>query len=198
MVVDNIQYDVQIHGIEKAIQKIAKRCALAESGLKRREMLVSHLTRRAGAYVLFSLEPRPESGMELLTKTDGDNTPMERFSSTSEETPDSLGWSATASRYENTFAGEIRNNDLFDSFRRVEEDAIYDMARNIVAQYTSGKQQGSTEDPALNSSSSLNIRLTIKGLRIDRRKVDLKSNNCIVTISAPIDGVSIDKVSANK
>ena len=155
--------------------------------------MISHLMRRSGAYVLFSLEPNQKTGLSLLATADGEETPMEQFSTGSTETKAKPGWSESGERYKNTFIGEIRNNNLFDSFRVTEEEAIYDMAKHIVLKYGKERQESVSSKSESEGDPEKNISLKIKGLRIDRRKVDLDLNNCIVTVSAPKDGVTINK-----
>ena len=195
MVVDDIQYDVNVNGIDQALQKIARECALAENGQKRREVIISHLKRRWGPYVLFSLEPRRVAGLSMLASTDGDKTPMEQFSTASTEIQTKLGWSESSTRYENTLVGAIRNNNFYDSFRRTEEEAVYDMAKNVVIKYSKMREASVLDSNESEASKQNKISLKIKGLRIDRRKVDLLSNTCIVTISVPKDGITTNIIS---
>lgn len=194
MVVDDIKYDVHVNGIDQALQNIARQCALAENGYKRREVILSHLTRRSGAYVLFCLAPNQRTGMDMLTASDGDQTPMEQFSTESTETQPKPGWSESNTRYESTVIGQITNNNLFDSFRRTEEEAIYDMAKHIVIKQGKIHQASVTEKSESEVALQKNISLSIRGLRIDRRKVDLNMNTCIVTISVPKDGIAVNKI----
>lgn len=195
VIVDNIYYDVSVNGTDATLQQIAKDCAIAENELKRREVLASHVKRRFGAYVLFGMDPSADTDNNLLIGSGADDTPMEQFSTETPPADNHVGWSETDTHYENTVMGEISNNDLFDSFRRTEENAIYDFAKNIMVKFSqmsknvvigSGNSTETTEEVRKEE-----IGLRVCGLHVIRRKVDLTSNTCIVTVTAPKNGITL-------
>ncbi|OVE75586.1 hypothetical protein BVX97_04150 [bacterium E08(2017)] len=178
--VTNLSYNVSINGIDDALQSIARKCLIAESRIKYQEVLASHIQQRFGSFILYSLEPNPKPDRSLLIDPSISETETERFSTEDESLQKEFGWLETDTHYVNTVPGPILQNDLLESFRKTEEEAIYDMARNILAQH---------ELKDMEPGKLINI--SIKNLYVTRRQVDLSSNLCVVTIKAPKNGVTL-------
>ncbi len=190
VLIDDINYDVSISGIDSALQKIAKECITAENETKRLEVLASHAARQFGTYALFCPKPNATPGKNTSKEPEPDDSPMEEFRTDTPIEITDVGWSESDTHYNTTITGKIRHNDLFYSFMRTEENAIQDLSKTIIIKFIRIRRKETMTTVSL-SKTLEEIKIKIRGLHVVRRKADLSSNTCSVTITVPKSGVSL-------
>jgi hypothetical protein len=109
-----------------------------------------------------------------------------------------VGWAESTSDYIVTLAGDFRYNDLVGSFRKVEEDAIYELCKTLIVDLQTlikdaelwikmggfEAQKGFSEE-----ISKEEISVNLYGVRVLRRVVDVDNAACIVVVKVPKSGV---------
>lgn len=194
VIVDDLYYDVTIEGIDKYLHKIDEECSSATNDLERLDVLGRHIKYRSGAYALFSLAPNSDENFRNLLKESGaDDSPSETFTPGTGSSLPQVGWKETETHFINTIIGEFRYSDPIGSFRKTEEDAIHDMARNIVMQYSHMQKRLTIAENTIKDSAEEaykeELLLKISGLSIVRRAVDIDIGASIVSISVPKAGI---------
>jgi hypothetical protein len=190
VLVDDINYDVSISGIDSTLQRISKECIIAENETKRLEVLASHAVRQFGTYALFTLKPNVTSNKNPSKEPEPDDTQVEEFRTDTPIEAIDVGWSETGTHYNTTMTGKIEYNDPFYSFMRTEENAIHEISKNIIIKFIRMRRKESITTVS-SSTTSEEIEIKIRGLHVVRRKADLSSNTCSVTITVPKNGVTL-------
>lgn len=202
VVVDDVYYDVDPTRAEAILAGIARNCAAAETELDRHHALGRFVIERHGSFVLFSLAravPLSETGdkaFENLLLTSGEGrAPVETFEPGDTDGFPQIGWEETGTHYVSTMAGRFQYARPIRSFRRVEEDAIKDLAKGLVVKFSHMRK--GYEDSQVEETGGIReetfreeIRLRMRGVRVTRRVVDLDRCLCLVVVRVPKDGVA--------
>lgn len=190
-VVEDVHYDVPRTRIEQALTGIQTTCAAGATELERLNALGAHVAQRFGALAQFSLTPLDRRENLLLT-TGESHGPRETFSAGVALTPH-LGWTDGPDEYRVCVAGAFSYSGIFESFRRAEEQAIQELATGLLVKFSqvqrtavdTGMTGGFTEDV-----SKEELALTLRGLRVNRRLINLSDATCFVEIAIPRAGVA--------
>jgi len=171
---DSLCYNVDSQRVEEALSGAAKEVAEVRDA-DRDKVLRAKIIRYDSGFALFSLAgddgPKGDSGQERFRA--GDSVPGSP-----------LGWSETADEYRVTQVGDFAYVDPLGSLRKVEEDAIGELARGTIVQVAhlhksvTGAARDTQEDTTRET-----IRVRIRGLRVLRRTIDLSDGSCRVTIA---------------
>jgi hypothetical protein len=177
---DSLCYNVDSQRVEEALAS-AERDLRETKDSDRDKVLRRKIIRYDSGFALFSLAG--DDG----EKGDG---AQERFRAGAAVPGDPVGWRATANEYRVTQVGDFAYSDPLGSLRKVEEDAISELARGTIVQLAhvrksmTGHGQETQEDTTRES-----IRVRMRGLRVLRRTVDMAEGSCRVTISVARDSV---------
>jgi hypothetical protein len=196
VVLDTVRYNVPADRVASVLGEVAKAYAAAGDDRARLAYLGRHLRYRFGSYALFSMvggRTAVEDANNLLMRSGISSDPMETFTSATEGF-DPLGWRETATECRMTLAGEFRYGDAMGSFRKVEEDAIHEMARSVLVSLSHMRHQqgdgvamgGAVQEDVWREQ----LVLRMSGVRVLRRMVDLKESACVVTVAVPKAGIS--------
>ncbi len=196
VVLDTVRYNVSADRVEAVLADVMKAYAEAGDDRARIAYLGRHLRRRFGSYALFSMvggQTAVEDANNLLMRSGVSGDQMETFTNATEGF-DPLGWRETATECRLTLAGEFRYGDAMGSFRKVEEDAIHEMARSVLVSLSHMHRQLG-EGVAMAGAVQEDVRreqlvLRMAGVRVLRRMVDLKEGACVVTVAVPKSGIS--------
>jgi hypothetical protein len=200
--VDKVHYDVATDRTRAELGRLAGALAGAQDEAARLDVLGRHVRRRCGQFILFALEPetpppgQPCEGARLLAGSGQSDTPLERFDVTRPPAQDHTGWRETPDAFVMTTPGEFRYGDPLGTLRATEEEAIYDLARAMVLKFSQLRKDAYAgtgpdgRDDVVEEVYKEEVRLRLRGVRVTRRIVDMKSGICLVTVTLPKSGVS--------
>ncbi len=197
VVIDEIYYDVPNGQTRDILASIAESCATAENELERHNVLGGYIIRRFGGIVLFSLDHAGERETNLLMTTGESNDAMEQFDETHPEVLPVVGWRETSTHYITTMPGVFMYGNPVLAFRRTEEEAIRDLAKTLLYEFSHMRKSivddasDQVDDEIKEEVFREEITLRMRGVRVLRRAVDMKSGLCLVEVSVPRNGVAL-------
>jgi len=196
IVVDDVYYDVTHDKVDSVLREIVSRCASAENELERQNILGEYVVKRFGGIVLFSLNRAGSAGENLLLTTGESDDAMEVFNKTHPEQLPKIGWRETSTHYITTISGTFMYGNPVLAFRRTEEDAIMDLAKTLLLKLSHMRK--SFADDIDKQADGIDedvyceeITLRMRGVRVQRRVVDVERGLCLVVVSVPRDGVAL-------
>lgn len=175
---DSLRYNVDAARVEESLSSVTQ----AISGVQaadRDAVLRANLSRYSSGYGLFTLAGaggQKEGGTETF-----------RVGVRPECEP--VGWQETASEFRVTQIGDFSYRDPLGALRRVEEDAIADLARGMLVRlaHLQKSAEGENEN-VFEETTRESLRVKIRGVRVLRRAVDLSEGTCFVTITVAKGG----------
>ncbi len=194
--VDNVYYDVRPRQVRGMLKAIAIECAEAETELARQNVLGAFLLRRFGGIVLFSLDRAGEKKTNLLFVSGSSNDPMETFDVDDSESLPVIGWRETSTHYITTIPGTYMYGNPALAFRRTEENAIRDLAKTLLERFSHMRKSvldtasDGPDDEIKEEVVREDIQLRMRGVKVERRAVDVKQGLCLVEVSVPRAGVA--------
>jgi len=195
VVVDDIFYDVPMEPVREILAGIARACAAAENERERLDVLGSFVKRRFGGLVLFSLDRQMDGELNLLLTSGKSNDPVERFARGTPETIPVVGWKEEGGFTITTMVGPFHYGNAALSFRRVEEEAIRDLAKGLMFKFshmnksfTEGGEQ--IAEDVKEETIKEEITLRMRGVLVRRRVVDMDRGLCLIEVCVPINGVA--------
>jgi hypothetical protein len=197
VVVDDVYYDVPASAIRSDLQAIATACMDAESELDRHNALGVNVHRRFGGILLYSLNAAGAPRSNLLLTSGVSKDPMEAFDSEHPESMPVVGWRETSSHYITTMLGSYLYGNPVLAFRRVEEEAIRDLAKSLLVKFSHMRKSvvdtttGIVDDEIKEEVYREEITLRMRGVRVIRRVVDVDRQLCLVEVSVPRSGVAM-------
>jgi hypothetical protein len=106
-----------------------------------------------------------------------------------------VGWKEENGYTVTTMVGAFHYGNAERSFRRVEEEAIRDLAKGLMfkfshmnKRYTEGTS--TVHEDLSEETIKEEITLRMRGVKIRRRVVDLENALCLVEVCVPINGVA--------
>jgi len=195
VVVDDLYYDVPMDQSRQILAQIAQECADAETERERLDVLGSFVKRRFGGLILFSLDRQVGMRTNLLLTSGKSNDPMETFAKGRPETMPVIGWKEEGGYTVTTMVGPFHYGNAELSFRRVEEEAIRDLAKGLMFKFSHMNKsfiEGGiqvTED-VKEETIKEEITLRMRGVIVRRRVVDMARGLCLVEVCVPVDGVA--------
>jgi len=195
VVVDDIFYDVPMEQAREILAGIARECVEAETERVRLDVLGSFLRHRFGGLILFSLDRQADMKTNLLLSSGKCNDPVETFSKGMPETMPGVGWKEEGGYTVTTMVGPFHYGNAELSFRRVEEEAIRDLAKGLMFKFSHMNKSFIEGDVKVSEdvkeeTIKEEITLRMRGVMIRRRVVDMARGLCLVEVCVPIDGVA--------
>jgi len=195
VVVDDIYYDVPMEQAREILAGIAKECAEAENERERLDVLGSFVRYRFGGLVLFSLDRQADGRTNLLLTSGKSNDPVETFEIGTSVTMPVVGWKEEGGYTVTTMVGPFHYGNAELSFRRVEEEAIRDLAKGLMFKFSHMNKsfvEGGVRvsEDVREETIKEEITLRMRGVMIRRRVVDMERGLCLVEVCVPINGVA--------
>ncbi len=195
VVVDDIYYDVPMEQAREILAGIAKECAEAENERERLDVLGSFVRYRFGGLVLFSLDRQADMRTNLLLTSGKSNDPVETFEIGTSVTMPVVGWKEEGGYTVTTMVGPFHYGNAELSFRRVEEEAIRDLAKGLMFKFSHMNKsfvEGGVRvsEDVREETIKEEITLRMRGVMIRRRVVDMERGLCLVEVCVPINGVA--------
>lgn len=195
VVVDDIYYDVPMDQAREILAGIARECAEAGNERERLDVLGSFVQRRFGGLILFSLDRQAEMHTNLLLTSGKSNDPLEIFEKGVATVMPVVGWEEADGYTVTTMVGPFHYGNAERSFRRVEEEAIRDLAKGLMFKFSHMNKsfiEGGARmvEDVKEETIKEEITLRMRGVMIRRRVVDLERGLCLVEVCVPINGVA--------
>jgi hypothetical protein len=201
-VVDELYYNVPVKRVEDVLLPLSKAYAGTQDDGEREALMAPYVYGRLGGLVLFGLptgdSPRVLSDAEehWLSASSVSEDPVERFEVGSSVWPQDVGWTETPEGYQVTAVGAFLYGRPVEAFRKVEEEAIRELARGSLLKLSHMSRMTTTHTRAGGNDDSSEdvvreeLALVLRGVRVLRRCVDMDTGYCAVTVMVPKDGVA--------
>lgn len=195
VVVDDIYYDVPMEQARQILAGIARECADAENERERLDVLGSFVRYRFGGLILFTLDRQADRRTNLLLTSGKSNAPVETFELGYSGTMPVVGWKEEGGYTVTTMVGPFHYGNAELSFRRVEEEAIRDLAKGLMFKFSHMNKsffEGGVHvsEDVKEETIKEEITLRMRGVVIRRRVVDMERGLCLVEVCVPINGVA--------
>ncbi|HAS83525.1 MAG TPA: hypothetical protein DCS43_12865 [Verrucomicrobia bacterium] len=195
VVIDDLFYDVPMDQARQLLAGIAEECGKAETERGRMDVLGSFVKQRFGSMLLFSLDRQADMRTNLLLVSGKSCDPTERFSDGQPASMPPIGWKEEDGYTKTTMVGTFHYGNAELSFRRVEEEAIRDLAKGLMYKFSHMRKSfvvGGVDvsDDMKEETYKEEITLRMRGVVVRRRVVDMKRGLCLVEVCVPVGGVA--------
>ncbi len=195
VVIDDLFYDVPMEQAGQMLAGIAEECGKAETERERLDVLGSFVKRRFGSMILFSLDRQVDMRTNLLLVSGKSCDPTETFADGKPEPLPAIGWKEEDGYTKTTMVGSFHYGNAEISFRRVEEEAIRDLAKGLMFKFSHMRKsfvEGDVDvsDDMKEETYKEEITLRMRGVVVRRRVVDMKRGLCLVEVCVPVGGVA--------
>jgi len=195
VVIDDLYYDVPMDKVRQMLASIAMECGEADTERERLDVLGSFVKRRYGSLILFSLDRKVDMKTNLLLTSGKSDDPVETFSVGQPGKMPEIGWKESGGQSVTTMVGPFNYGNAELSFRRTEEESIRDLAKGLMFKFS--HMNKSYIEGGVNVSDDIkeevykeDITLRMRGVKVQRRVVDMARGLCLVEVCVPVGGVA--------